>query len=144
MSENEAIIKLNLGLDLSEGEYDDGVLEHADKSEGESNDNDSKEDKAVADGKGRTVQDVIDSMNEEQLKVLRYLVGQAAMENEENNNEEDSNMKHNAFDNNTVDSEYITHAEDLRNDVLVALNNESRIKGQIIQIFLKIGGRKAV
>ena len=133
MSENEAIIKLNLGLDLSEGEYDDGVLEHADKSEGESNDNDSKEEKTVAD-KEETVQDVIDSMNEKQLKVLKYLVGQAAMENEKSDNEEDSNMKHNAFDNNTVDSEYIAHAEELRNDVLVALDNQSRIKGQITSL----------
>ena len=123
MSENEAIIKLNLGLDLSEGEYDDGVLEHADKSEGESNDNDSKEDKTVAD-KERTVQDVIDSMNEEQKKVLYFLVGQA------NESKEDSDMKHNAFDNNTVDSEYIAHAEELSGNIISALN-DPRQKSQI-------------
>lgn len=123
MSENEAIIKLNLGLDLSEGEYDDGVLEHADKSEGESNDNDSKEDKTVAD-KERTVQDVIDSMSEEQKKVLYFLVGQA------NESKEDSNMKHNAFDNNTVDSEYIAHAEELETNIIGALN-DPRQKSQI-------------
>lgn len=123
MSENEAIIKLNLGLDLSEGEYDDGVLEHADKSEGESNDNDSKEEKTVAD-KERTVQDVIDSMSEEQKKVLYFLVGQA------NESKEDSNMKHNAFDNNTVDSEYIAHAEELESNIIGALN-DPRQKSQI-------------
>ena len=123
MSENEAIIKLNLGLDLSEGEYDDGVLEHADKSEGESNDNDSKEDKTVAD-KERTVQDVIDSMSEEQKKVLYFLVGQA------NESKEDSDMKHNAFDNNTVDGEYIAHAEELENNIIGALN-DPRQKSQI-------------
>lgn len=122
MSENEAIIKLNLGLDLSEGEYDDGVLEHADKSEGESNDNDSKEEKAVAD-KDKTVQDVIDSMSEEQKKVLYFLVGQA------NESKEDSNMKHNAFDN-TVDGEYIAHAEELENNIIGALN-DPRQKSQI-------------
>ena len=135
MSENEAIIKLNLELDPSEGEYDDGVLEHADKSEGESNDTSNKEDTKVA-GKGRTVQDVIDTMNEEQLKVLQYLVGQAANTEDEddNKNKEDSNMKHNAFDNETNNSEYIAHAQDLRNDILVALNNESRIKGQITSL----------
>lgn len=126
MSENEAIIKLNLGLDLSEGEYDDGVLEHADKSEGESNDNDSKEDKTVAD-KDRTVQDVIDSMSEEQKKVLYFLVGQA------NESKEDSDMKHNAFDNNTADSEYIAHAEELESNVLGMLN-DPRQKGQITSL----------
>ena len=123
MSENEAIIKLNLGLDLSEGEYDDGVLEHADKSEGESNDNDSKKEKTVAD-KERTVQDVIDSMSEEQKKVLYFLVGQA------NESKEDSDMKHNAFDNNTVDSEYIAHAEELESNVLDMLNDKKQ-KAQV-------------
>lgn len=125
MSENEAIIKLNLELDPSEGEYDDGVLEHADKSEGESNDTSNKEDTKVAD-KDETVQDVIDSMNEKQKKVLYFLVGQAA----ENTNEEDSNMKHNAFDNETNNSEYIAHAEELSDNIIGALN-DPRQKGQI-------------
>lgn len=125
MSENEAIIKLNLELDPSEGEYDDGVLEHADKSEGESNDTSNKEDTKVAD-KEKTVQDVIDGMSEEQKKVLYFLVGQAA----ENTNEEDSNMKHNAFDNETNNSEYIAHAEELSDSIIGALN-DPRQKGQI-------------
>ena len=54
----------------------------------------------------KTVQDVIDSMTEEQKNVLYYLVGQAA--NGEIDEGEDD-MKHNAFED---DDEYMAHSVD--------------------------------
>lgn len=127
MSENEAIIKLGLALDLNEGEYDNDILEHADKADDSNSD---KGDKAVAQDKERTVQDVIDSMNEEQKKVLYYLVGQAS---EGTSNKEDSDMKHNLFDSNDNNSEYIAQAEALTGAVLTTLGND-REKAQITSL----------
>ena len=66
-----------------------------------------------ADEKEKTVQDVIDTMNEEQKKVLYALVG-AALSGEENekNNEEDAEVKHNVFDNEVNEEKNVlSHSE---------------------------------
>ena len=96
------------------------VLFHAE----EQNQNEKKEeDKKVAEGKERTVQDVVDSMTEEQRNVMYALIGQAlegsdvkhSDENEnENENGGDDEMKHNVFENENVqgaNSNELTHAE---------------------------------
>lgn len=72
------------------------VIEHAEESE-------------------ETVQDVIDTMNDKQKKVLYALVG-AVMSGEENdeeeNDEEDAEVKHNVFDNETETNENVlSHSE---------------------------------
>ena len=54
---------------------------------------------ADGEGKKRTVQDVIDTMNEEQKKVLNYCVSQALMKADENSDKGEEDMKHNVFDN---------------------------------------------
>lgn len=56
----------------------------------------TEEEKPVADNE-KTVQDVIDSMTDEQKNVLYALVGMAA-EGEDTGSEEDSDMKHNVFE----------------------------------------------
>ena len=49
--------------------------------------------------KERTVEDVVETMNEEQKKVLMYLVGEAAKRNKsENSDKGEDDMKHNAFE----------------------------------------------
>lgn len=78
---------------------EDLVLEHADKEDEMENDN----------KKEKTVQDVVDSMSEEQRNVMYALIGQALedvkhSEDAENQNEnngegEDNEMKHNVFEN---------------------------------------------
>ena len=86
-------------------------LEHADK---EDNMEDNKQEK--------TVQDVVDSMTEEQRNVMYALIGQAledvkhsedADENQnENNGEgEDEEMKHNVFENDNNKKNELTHAD---------------------------------
>ena len=49
----------------------------------------------------KTVEDVINTMNDEQKKVMMYLIGEAAKKGgkTESNNEGEKEMKHNAFDN---------------------------------------------
>lgn len=60
----------------------------------------------------KTVQDVIDSMNEEQKNVLYALVGMAA-EGDNSSEEEDEDMKHNAFSDDYENDDYLMHAEDM-------------------------------
>ena len=61
------------------------VLEHADNESGEKKD-------------GKTIKKVFDAMTEEQKAVVYALVGMAAQDKESNDKGEDSDMKHNVFD----------------------------------------------
>lgn len=91
------------------------VLSHAD----EGNQNEKKEDeKKVAEGKERTVQDVVDSMTEEQRNVMYALIGQAlegadVKHSDEYENGGEDEMKHNVFEheNNQGANDTLTHAE---------------------------------
>ena len=65
----------------------------------------------------KTVQDVIDTMNEEQKTVLYALIGAAIKDNgddeedsKEDNNEEDAEVKHNVFDNDREENT-LSHAD---------------------------------
>lgn len=68
-----------------------------------------------SDGEGKTVQDVFNTLNEEQKTVVYALIGEALEDKKENNNKEDggdSDMKHNVFDKETTNKdEVLTHAE---------------------------------
>ena len=87
------------------------VIEHADNKQ---------EEKEMAEdsGKEKTVQDVIDTMNEEQKKVMMYLVSVAAEKGgaEETEDEGEEEMKHNVFDgeneyNGSADQAELTHSQ---------------------------------
>lgn len=92
---------------------EDLILEHADKEDEMENDNKQE----------KTVQDVVDSMTEEQRNVMYALIGQALEDvkhsdeaedqNENNNGEgEDNEMKHNVFENdNNKQNNTLSHAE---------------------------------
>lgn len=92
---------------------EDIILEHADK-----------EDEMEDNKKEMTVQDVVDSMTEEQRNVMYALIGQALEDvkhsddadedqNENNNEGDDNEMKHNVFDNQNENkaNDTLTHAE---------------------------------
>ena len=91
------------------------VLAHADEEPKEEM---KEEDKEVKDNKEKTVQDVVDSMTEEQRNVMYALIGQALEgENVEHSNIEnggEDEMKHNVFDNENVkeNNDVLTHAEE--------------------------------
>lgn len=92
----EALIYTN--MDIS--------LEHADEPE--------EGEKKMADSNNeKTVKDVFDTLNEEQKNVVYYLVGQAMDSKGEggtDGNKEDSEVKHNVFENDTPENT-LTHAE---------------------------------
>ena len=90
---------------------EDIILEHADK-----------EDEMEDNKKEMTVQDVVDSMTEEQRNVMYALIGQALEDvkhsddedqNENNNEGDDNEMKHKVFDNQNENkaNDTLTHAE---------------------------------
>lgn len=76
-------------------------LAHADDPQAKSNED--GEEKEMADKKeDMTVKDVLDSMTPEQRKVTEYLVGEALASAGAEDEEEDEEMKHNAFDNDEI------------------------------------------
>ena len=90
-SDEEAVIYTGENLSLSHSENEEKVekvenenLEHAEEND--------KGDKNMAE---RTVQDVFDTLNEEQKTVVYAMIGQAL---ENGNNEGGEDMKHNVFD----------------------------------------------
>lgn len=90
-----------------------------------------KDDPAKKEEKDKTVQDVLDTMNEEQLNVLYLLVG-AAHEEAKNGGKEE--MKHNAFDEIKNDKgEVLTHSE------FVEIITEAKQKGSVKDAFLAHG-----
>ena len=130
---DEAIIYNNDFIDSFEGDFDDSV-KHSDKEDEvieHAATEEKQEEKKMADDSGakeKTVQDVIDTMNEEQKKVMMYLVGVAAekgntkeaedVEEDENEDEEgeDKKMKHNVFDGSdeytgSADQNELTHSQ---------------------------------
>lgn len=120
-AEEEVIIYNDGEISLSEDETDiseetpeDGEIEHSDDA------NKEKEDSTKMgedEKKEKTVQDIIDTMNEEQKNAMYAVVGQALEDqangygeeaDEEDGGEED--MKHNVFDNDNND-EVLQHSE---------------------------------
>lgn len=120
------------------GAFIDSIIRHGESSDDEAviytgedieimhADAPEKEEGKMDDKKDKTVQDIVDSMNEEQKNVMYALIGQAledakhsAMDdeeedqNQENNKEgEDEEMKHNVFENdNNKQNNELTHAD---------------------------------
>lgn len=114
-SDEEAVIYT--GEDLQLAHSDDNSdnsdeINHAD-------DITNKEDKKMA-NEEKTVQDVVDSMSEEQKNVMCALIGQA-LEDAGAGDEEDDNMKHNVFDNDEMyEDDYLTHSD--QEDILNIAN----------------------
>lgn len=114
---DEEVKKKKEDVKNSEDESEESEVdeeESTDESE-EQSDEDKKKEEDMANSlnhadEEKTVQDIIDSMNEEQKNVLYALVGMAA-EGNTDSNEEDENMKHNAFSDENDDT--LMHAEDM-------------------------------
>ena len=79
-----------------------------------------KEEKEVAES-GKTVQDIIDSMTEEQKNVMYAMVADVLDENEDGGDEE---MKHNIFDQDEVAGGFLTHSDE---QSIIALAKNSSV-----------------
>ena len=89
--------------------------EPEEKPDAEKND---KEEAEMADAKEKTVQDVFDELTEEQKKVVYFMIGQALEDAkgegaEENEDEGDTKMKHNVFDNDQAYGPVLSHADEM-------------------------------
>lgn len=108
-------------LDGFEASYDENIVIHAacetKKKEEKVDEKEDKKDmadeaKKPEEGKEKTIQDVIDSMTEEQKKVMYAFVGQALEESGSENDEgEEKEMKHNLFDNDVEKANVLCHAD---------------------------------
>ena len=121
---DEAVIYNNDFIDNLSGEFEE-IVEHSEEDKKEeviehADSEDKQEEKKMAEdsGKEKTVQDVIDTMNEEQKKVMMYLVGIAAEKGgaKETDEEGEEEMKHNVFDGSdeykgSEDQAELTHAQ---------------------------------
>ena len=105
--DNEGLIigyNENLTLYHSDNYYDDEELEHSEEDEDVDNE---KEDKSV--------EDIINSMTEEQQNVLYALIGNMLPDEDDDDEEEgDDEMKHNLFDNDEqYDDGYLSHSDEM-------------------------------
>lgn len=88
----------------------------ANKEEGTNMDDENKE----RTNEGKTVADVLETLNEEQRTAVEFLVGQAlANDDDDNDNDEEdyADMKHNVFDNDSMTKENVLTHSDM-NDIL--------------------------
>ena len=76
----------------------------------------------LAHGEEKTIQQIYDEMTEEQKAVCQIMVGQAledagVTDNEEDDNKEETNMKHNVFDNDSRQDDTLMHADIVNNAI---------------------------
>lgn len=123
MVDDEAIIYSGIGLDADDN-TDSGALEHADSKDDEDASDDKKaDDKSDEKKEDESVQDVIDTMNEKQKKVMYAMIGSALQvgqysdTNKKDDDEEDKGVKHNAFEGNSNDGSQsgseLMHSEEM-------------------------------
>ena len=107
-------------------ELDDDVIEHACGSNNKKKKKEiehaadpeqiKEESEMESDKKGKTIQDVVDSMTEEQQNVMNALIGMAleenGVENDDDEEGEDEKMKHNLFDNEVEETNVLTHSDE--------------------------------
>lgn len=104
-----------LDVDLAHSE-EDPKLTHAENSNTTTKEDDMPASTGTntSSSDDRTIQDVIDTMDEDQKNVLYALVGMVAEgvdEEDDNSDEEDTDMKHNVFEGDNTDNT-LAHAED--------------------------------
>lgn len=106
----------------------------SDKMEGDKN----KETNTPNEGDEKTVQDVIDSMNEEQKTVMYAMIGQALDENGGSNDDDDeggNEVKHNVFDNDYTQPENVlSHSDEMAIISLAKQSNVGSLK-QAMEIY---------
>ncbi len=105
----------------ADGEKGDSKMEGGNKPEEKKNEGDDKPEE-------KTIQDVIDTMNEEQQEVFYGVLAQAIGEKEEKDGSEggDNSMKHNVFDKNneTAQQNVLSHSDEM---AIVALAKKSGV-----------------
>ena len=74
---------------------------------------------------GKTVEDIINSMNEDQRSVMEYMVGLALEEGNKDDNEGDDDMKHNVFEDcNQTQTNVLSHSDE---EAIISLAKQSNV-----------------
>lgn len=121
----------------SEDEESEPELAHNDEASNEAKE--EEKDMAAEAKEEKTVQDVIDSMTDEQKDVMYALVGQAleegmgAEDEEDDDSEGEEEMKHNVFDNEMEQDTYLAHSEEFQNDVIGDAKRFGSMKESFLQ-----------
>lgn len=128
----------------------ENIMAHGDNSEEEAiiyNDSDEinlahseEKEKMEEENKEKTVKDVIDSMTEEQRNVMYALIGEAiestkGESDDDQSNEEENKMKHNAFEN--EDQTKKEETETLSHSEFMEIVSEAKRKGSMKDAFLE-------
>lgn len=116
-SDEEAVVYTGEYLELAHA--DEEETEEPEKEEAEEPKDEEKLEHAEDDKNEKTVQDVFDTLNEEQKNVVYALIGQAIESNGQNENNkkdngEEPNMKHNVFDKETENKETTLSHSDMQ------------------------------
>ena len=124
--ENDEVVVETKEVEIEQVEDTEETKEETEEpqkeAEGSEIEHSDKETEKMADKEEKTVQDVIDSMTEEQKNVMYALVGMAAEDaKKESDGEEDEDMKHNFFANEEGDQNEMIHSE-----IYEALNDAKR------------------
>lgn len=108
--------------------FNDPILRHVDEDDENQNGSQKKEEDDVTNANDKTVQDVVDSMTDEQKNVMYFLIGEAVKDAEEEideeideTDEEGNEVKHNVFD-----STYDNDDNTLSHDELTAIVNDAK------------------
>ena len=118
--DDEAIIYSDFDISYDDGTSDDGTPEEPEEDvELAHADEESKGDEKMAENKEATVEDVLNSMTEEQKNVMYYMIGMAlenaangGSEEAKHDDMEDNDMHKNIFDNSTAEqNDTLSHAE---------------------------------
>ena len=107
------------------------VTEEENELKHEDVEDNKKEEADMAEGKEKTVQDVFDELTEEQKKVVYFMIGQAledakGEETDEDEDEGDTKMKHNVFDNEQDYGPVLTHADQM--DIIASAKKYGSLK----------------
>ena len=110
-AEEEVVIYTDEDIDVA--------IEHSAEAEADASENIAEEDAEEMENeeKEKTVQEVFDTLNEEQKTAVYAIIGQALEDNEndsEDNDEEEGEeetMKHNVFDNENTNEDVLVHSE---------------------------------
>lgn len=139
----EAIILPRMEINNKEGEHMfENELNHADEE---------KKTETASDDKDETLEDIFNSMNDNQKKAMFFFISCAlaskskashADDSDENSlthyDEEETNMKHNAFETDIfkADGETLSHADfmNLKNDIMAMVSPDNRRRGEITSL----------
>lgn len=111
--------------------FNDPILRHADEDNKNQNGSQKKEEDDVADADNKTVQDVVDSMTDEQKNVMYFLIGEAVKDAEEETDEEidETDEEGNEVKHNVFDSTYDNDENTLSHDELKAIVEDAKRSG---------------